>query len=125
MADLDLELQKRNARFRAWKALGVPLDGGWKEEHLVSVDPRTMRAVSDSTPTATLKIGCTLCDSPTYRGYGPGSLEVSASLDIPTELAEQELVAVARLACHHLDPLLQPDPPELAALYELELLAGA
>jgi hypothetical protein len=120
-ADLHLELQKRNARLRAWKVLGVPVSGGWEVEHLVAVDPRTMRAVADSTPVVTLRLRCGRCDRSTHFPHPPDDLSL-----LSLRRAEAaRLESLEWLGCTHLAPLLQPDPPELAALLDLEILAGA
>jgi type II secretory pathway component PulM len=99
---LHLELQKRNARLRAYRALGVPVDARWE------IRPRGRRS------SAVLTLGCALCQA--------GAMKEAWS---PAGMARAEGEALAFADCPHLAPLLQPDPPELAALLDLELLAGA
>jgi hypothetical protein len=113
VADLALELARRNARLRAWRGMGVPVRGGWNHSLFV---PRQ----------AFLAAGCESCDANVggnvhagerwTAGYTRGRLKA---------VERREFDRLRRLGCPHLAPLLLPDPPELAALYELELLAGA
>ncbi len=110
--DLYLETQRRNARFRAWRAYGVPVEGGWSN---VRIEDGQQYA------SAGLQLGCgtcgraarTVCGEEWYH-KDPVDAEwvVLTGLDAGTPL------------CVHLAPLLEDDPPEVQALWELELLAG-
>jgi hypothetical protein len=99
-ADLALEIHRRNARLRAWRAYGVPVEGGWEGTGLM--------------------LRCGVCLGP-WRG-------VKLSGHVRTQhLAWQEVQlvrAMRRRDCPHLAPLLGDDPPEVTAIAELELLAG-
>lgn len=119
MADLHLEIARRNARFRAWKAHGVPVEGAWRLEPM-----------PPSFTIAKLKVGCSLCGHPHHGSFGPGTPEIWAMTEIADGLAEQERLAIqmrpdcAEAAeCDHLDALLEDDPPEVRATTELELLS--
>jgi len=96
----------RNARLRAWRALGVPAEGGW---HMRGPDERHDRR-------AALRIGCSRC------GKDEGCVAY-----YEWELARSEVTLVAYLVeecrCPHLSPLLGPEPPDLEAIAALELLA--
>jgi hypothetical protein len=119
VVDLELEIARRNARLRAFRGLGVPVEGGWErsEYGLYYV---TLR--------------CLLCQGPakTEQLQSSVALVMGRGLDRPNWIGaarEAELNA-AFATClgvrwkQHLDRLWEEDPPGLAALYELELLAG-
>jgi hypothetical protein len=104
-ADLHLELQKRNARLRAFRALGVPVEGGWERQ--------------DRRGETLLEIRCSVCGGD-WRGRYRARSRAQVLYDEKTTVRR-----IVEDGCPHLAPLLQPDPPELAALLDLELLAGA
>jgi hypothetical protein len=107
---LHLELQKRNARLRAFRALGVPVEGGWQP----APDGRLL-----------LQLRCLTCGGPPHQTF-TGLERFAVKARGPHGIEGQLIRAIQRLTrCPHLAPLLQPDPPELAALLDLELLAGA
>lgn len=101
MPDLAAELLRRNARLRAWREYGVPVEGGWKEVGSRSLVARLW-----------LNVNCGACGayywerlmecSGGWRHEGPGRAN----------------------PCPHLAPLLGEDPPEVEQLTALELLAG-
>jgi hypothetical protein len=113
LADLHLELLRRNARLRAWRAYGVPVEGGWD--------------VWLGTPR--LQLRCAACD---MIANGLASMRAGAYGE--RQLINLERKFVKRLIngakgysgplCPHLAPLLGADPPEVVAILELELLAG-
>lgn len=103
MADLAAELAYRNARLRAWKAHGVPVEGGWGE----------ISFKSDGKVYALLILRCETC--------------LAIARGAATEVRYLEVTAarvVGEIACSHLAPLIGADPPEVVALTKLELLAG-
>jgi hypothetical protein len=107
---LSFEAFRRNARIRAWRAQGVPVEGGWN---------LTGRA---------LNLHCAVCQA--GESFVVHRLLIWNRL--PERLAEvlvwAEQEATGRLThktgCNHLTSLLGEDPPEILALIELELLAG-
>jgi hypothetical protein len=108
-ASLHLELLRRNARLRAFRALGVPIVGGWRY-----VGRMSLRDDPFGREWAQWWARCGACAS--------GERDILLSDPEALEIYEEEQ-GVPR--CPHLAPLLQPDPPELAALLDLEILAGA
>jgi hypothetical protein len=104
-AALPLEIARRNARLRAYRALGVPVEGEW-------------RPPPPGGSLASIQMGCTSC------GYSTLKL---AQFDL--ERTERNAISLPipggrRARCEHLAPLLGEDSPEVRAIYELELLAG-
>src|SRR5262245_44577585 len=103
MADLVAELARRNARLRAWRAHGAPVEGGWRIERW-----------RDGARGA-LDLGCTTC----------GKRTVDQTSYHPVSLPLIERSALRYLNCPHLAALLsEEDPPAVQALTQLELLAG-
>jgi hypothetical protein len=88
----------------------VPVEGGWD--------------LYEGYPYVTLR--CAVCLDGTALDladdYTP--VEPWESAD-PYVQTEREAVRGFSHACPHLAPLLLPDPPEVKAIAELELLAGA
>jgi hypothetical protein len=126
MASLEAELAYRNARLRAWRVYGVPLDGAWalkaSGERPWADGPFTIAGVE----CIWLYLYCDFC------GQVPSGC---GQLVTPDWLAEQPDGTLARLekgltnnavarGCTHLTPLLSEDPPEVLELTKLELLAG-
>jgi hypothetical protein len=111
MVDPAALIAHRNARFRAWRAYGVPVEGEW-------------RLVTGRPYFGVLDLGCAVClsDARNYApaGGAPGRAELIARL----VNAERELFAFRQLLCSHLTPLLGADPPEVQEITRLELLAG-
>jgi hypothetical protein len=115
--ELAREVLRRNARLRAWRAVGVPVEGGW----VIKGKSR----FNDRTYWIDLKLGCSACN-----GWTPG-----ASLNVAVEagplldrMVHAEKAQIWRWpdrpVCSHLAPLLGDDSPEVLAIAELELLAG-
>jgi hypothetical protein len=101
-ADLALELHRRNARLRAWRAYGVPLGAsGWRRW-----GNRWL-----------LVVGCDTCDTQ----FGNHVLGLGLNEFKTPKALEREVLL---RSCPHLAPLLGDDPPEVTAIAELELLAG-
>jgi hypothetical protein len=94
MADVAALLAYRNARLRAWRAHGVPVEGGWWG--------------------GSIKVRCTVCGADGEGGVVSGDIGAAARC---------EHLAIAT-CCEHLAPLLGEDPPEIVDLTRLELLAG-
>jgi hypothetical protein len=119
MIELDAILWRQNARLRAWYTLGVPLLGQWR-----------VRATRGSHGLLTaMPWSCMACE------LNAGVLNISLPLATAAESAEiltrmmdsAEIGGVWDLlyqGCGHLVPMLGADPPELAGLFALELLAG-
>jgi hypothetical protein len=105
--DLAALLALSNARFRAWRAYGVPVAGRWL--HLGGG--------------TVLDLQCTTCQRrPTHL------IRLHPDQHDPKALREKErrwLGWFGLHGCPHLAPLLaEEEPHELAALLALELLAG-
>jgi hypothetical protein len=100
--DLALALLRRNARLRAWRAYGVPVEGGWEEW--------SDGGVWD------FRVRCLACG-----GTHTAGLIFEAVLAAEERAIKRHLLS----GCPHLAPLLGDDPPEVTAIAELELLAGA
>jgi hypothetical protein len=113
LAALQLELIRRNARFRAWRAYGLPAAGHWRlaESGLVVGSLR-----------------CHACQEQVSYAYDPSQWGDAEGVDWQNLLAEGERTLVSKLSrykgCWHLRPLLTADPPEVRAITELELLSG-
>lgn len=108
MIDLDLVILRRNARLRAWAAYGVPVEGGWH-----------FRGPGDYWHK--LRVWCLACRA-------SGSMQETAldSSDSLEHMLDSERWAwLGVFGCAHLQPLLGEDPPEIAELIKLELLAGS
>jgi hypothetical protein len=120
MTSLELELLRRNARLRAWRAYGVPVEGGWQLD-LPGTTPRALWC--------DLKLGCGVCNR---RGQSQSVNALGRHAEgLLTALAAAERQALSRwwrsgwvAVCSHLAPLLGVDPPEVLAILELELLGG-
>lgn len=101
-----LVMHQRNAWFRAWRGLGMPILGGW---------------VQVGTVHWRLRLSCAehgeICDAPLWIDYPPWATEENCIKN-----------ACARgtwgKPCARLQPMRRPPPEGFAALYELELLAG-
>jgi hypothetical protein len=94
-AALALQLAYRNARLRAWRALGVPVRGGW------------LHWEGGWAFLAGCDCGVLLLPQLLEAGDSPAALEQKAGAP-----------------CDHLAPLLGEEPPALLGLTRLELLAG-
>jgi hypothetical protein len=110
---LRLEVAKRNARLRAWKGSGVPL-GGRPWEIQPSPSGWYVRA----------RLGCWVC----RKGFDLVA-HATKRRGLPSlvrELAGDERRAAEGLDCSHLEAFTKArkDPPEVLAIYELELLAA-
>jgi hypothetical protein len=112
MADLAVGLAYRNARLRAWRAYGVPIEGGWRSA------PRRRVVV------ASAELRCAVCgerdDTFLTRNEEPAKYLVM----LARSEADSLRWIVAERRCSHLAPLLGEDPPEIIGLTQLELLAG-
>jgi hypothetical protein len=102
-----LELLRRNALLRAWRAVGVPVDGAWSNATL----PRQNSSVLAINATCTGKHKNGRACGGTYWAV---LLECRGGWRMQRELAN----------CRHLKPLEREPPPDVAAIAELELLAG-
>jgi hypothetical protein len=112
MADVLLEMQKRNARFRAYRAVGVPVEGGWEPLKLLGHHLLTVR--------------CGDCGRGDWFARPPDATR--------HQIRRAEVILIDNLfdprgdgsytGCSHLAPLLGVDPPEVLAILELELLGG-
>lgn len=101
-ADLHLEIARRNARLRAWRAHGAPVEGGW------------CLALHGSVK---LSLRCEACP------FAAG--EVWAGPEHMEAVEHDEVSRLVRSCpCPSLAPLLGPDPEEVRNLTGLELLAG-
>jgi hypothetical protein len=121
VADLAAELALRNARFRAWRAYGVPVAGGWEPCYLTKVDLGTMRSLGSEFIGVELRLCCGACGY--SRKWNLGRTELEAPCGIRAAVLGREWVSL-HASCVHLAPLLEPDPPAVVALTKLELLAG-
>jgi hypothetical protein len=110
MADLQLELLRRNARLRAWRAVGVPIEGGW-----------ALRGRS-SFSWGHLRLRCSACG----RSDNDGAAGSAGMVAHAERLAIRQMLTpdLPNPCPGHLAPLLGEDPPEVLAILELELLAG-
>jgi hypothetical protein len=109
MIDLHLEISRRNARLRAWRANGVPVEGGW--------------ALQGGAARLTLRCGaCGITTGPSSHGKSctPPPPPGASSL---ARRERFELRHLEAIGCSHLSPLAGSDPPAVIAVYELELLA--
>jgi hypothetical protein len=103
--DPALEVAKRNARLRAWRAHGVPVEGRW------TFGPDGL----------SLALRCSECG----RGQSGGRPRNRSSLREGLEKKERDyLRELAQKGCYHLALLSGSEPPEVRATLELELLAG-
>jgi hypothetical protein len=103
MADLALELLRRNARLRAWRATGLSFEGGWSLEENGVV---------------WLELCCGQCEGFDQIGCLPSERDDGA------RLLGEILNSLSKQLCPHLLPLRGEDPPEVLAILELELVAG-
>jgi hypothetical protein len=103
--DLAALLDQRNARFRAWRLFGVPVQGGW-----------VLWRQEDE---AELTLRCLSCRALLRGRHFAEPLRALAPAAV-LQAERGELLA----ACHHLAPLAGEDPAEVVALTALELLAG-
>lgn len=102
---LALELHRRNALLRAWRAYGVPVEGAWERKEAPNPLAELWR----------LEVACSDCGQSL-----PGTQISSSGLCTP----EEQKASVIRFACPHLSPLLAPSPPpEVMAIAELELFS--
>jgi hypothetical protein len=102
MNGFELALLRRNARLRAWRSYGVPIEGGW-ELHWSGL--------------AWVRLSCQRCQDRRLEQPGHTSRGLAAA----------EAIALRRAAaqgCPHLAPLLEEDPLEVQAITELELLGN-
>ncbi len=105
---LRLEVSRRNARLRAWCALGVPVGGGWECRGQISM-------------VACCRLRCLACG----KAQSLGTEIRTSRMDQLPAAERASILALEQLGCPHLSPLyLVEDPPELHAIWELELLAG-
>lgn len=106
-----LAVMVRNARFRAWKAYGIPVEGGW-----------VMRG-SGYGSGSQLTLTCGVCGVRCERFSYTSAQEGLVYAEWSALLAPSRGIHLAR--CEHLQRLLDrgPDPPEVIALTELEMLS--
>jgi hypothetical protein len=108
LADLHLELLRRNARLRAWRAYGIPVEGGW--------------TLSEEDLPPLLALSCRECGA--WLQTCPPRRTLRQTADIFREESRAITGSLRSQGCPHLAPLLGADPPEVKAIAELELLAG-
>jgi hypothetical protein len=111
MTDPAALIAYRNARLRAWRAYGVPVEGEW-------------RFVAGRPYFGVLDLGCAVCLSDARNYASAAGAKSRAEIAARLANAERELFAFRQLLCAHLTPLLGADPPEVLELTKLELLAG-
>jgi hypothetical protein len=129
--DLAASIAQRNARFRAWRAHGMPLLGRWfyKAAGVAYwADPLTGSTHAIEEPEcAMLRLACVCRANP-----DPPCMQL-VTADWPDEprdtravlaMIEGDLVKKYIASCYHLFPLFGRDPPEVVATTKLELLAG-
>jgi hypothetical protein len=110
MTPLEAETLRRNARLRAWRDYGLPVEGGWTMEKGWYDQPERH--------SARLLLRCTACPSVEYGTWLCFS-EDSTDLDISLTYYEH----LHTPPCSHLEPLLEPhDPEEVQALTACALL---
>lgn len=136
--DLRLAIHARNARFRAWKAHGLPIEGGWKLGQRSPerwVDTETGETVDRPRPPYPyLRLQCTACGWSETGAVG-GLLGAKTWAQALDDEEWDALKGVDRKPtppslddwhCPHLEPLLTPEedtPPEVVALTALEMLS--
>ena len=109
MTDFTAQVQYRNARFRAWRALGVPLtaESGWR--------------LTEEGP-AVLGLQCAYCGCYTRISALPHNNLTRLETTALQVCDDPDHYRTAH--CSHLELLCDyPDPPELVDLTALELLA--
>jgi hypothetical protein len=118
MSALELEIMRRNARLRAWRGCGFPVEGEWR------LYPG---------PQAYLVLGCAVCSYARVRAWPGGEFRAASdggvgrmnlSAESLSENEQSALRVVLSYACPHLAPMLSPAPPEVEAAAELEVLSG-
>jgi hypothetical protein len=113
VANLEARFAARNARFRAFAALGAPIPARWEP-------PAEPDAATDWSPEARrfwLVVECRACF--------PNLQSDAFSCDPGEDPAGVEQYAAHSLRpCPHLAPLLGAEPEGLADIAALELLAG-
>ena len=106
MPDFSLELARRNARLRAFRAVGVPISGGWERA------PEGYR----------IALFCDACGYFASEKLWP---RFRARLEWQESLMLRGLDPYGMgPCCAHLGPLLDGDPAEVVEITALELLAG-
>jgi hypothetical protein len=118
---LRLAVLARNARFRAWKGYGVPVEGGWR----LGV-PEPMETPDEVFVGAWGFIRCGLgCKPPRPEGLFLSVGEYVQGYRYIRGCVEAEERILRGYGCEHLRPLLtRRDPVEVRAITKLELLAG-
>lgn len=108
-------LHRSNARIRAWKAYGLPIEGcGWAWDaawYAFMLQCLTCNTEFRWTPTSLGGFG--------VEGWGENAPR--AAVDRAVAAAQRY---VFRKVCDHVRPLLGPDPAEVIEITRLELLAG-
>jgi hypothetical protein len=112
-ADLAALLVQRNARFRAWRAYGSPIEARWEK----------LPTPADRGPLYKLSIRCLACgDDAEERFFDSEYLLNLRGAAQPGYLDEERSAFL--LGCEHLLPLVDPDPPAVQELIRIELLAS-
>jgi hypothetical protein len=109
--ELELLLAARNARFRAWKANGLPIEGAWA---MLSI----MHATAGS-----VWVHCTLCKLDA-EGHVESLRSGPNELGVLIYKEEEAIKDLLSKGCHHLLLLQGEDPPRIKALVEKERLAS-
>jgi hypothetical protein len=107
VADPYLEIARRNARLRAWRAHGVPIEGCWERVgHSVRV-----------------RLRCQACG---LEGQPSEPLSSKAEPHRWRTAEDWQVRDITDKGCRHLAShlLVATDPPEVITITELELLAG-
>jgi hypothetical protein len=105
---LHIQAKRRNARFRAWQGLGVPVEGRWWS------NPGGEWRLS-------LTCGCGFW--PLHPARWCGLRFGALDLEREERLILREAHRRKGWFCEHFSRLLGAEPPELGSLAELELLA--
>ncbi len=112
--DVELEVYRRNARFRAWVSQGVPVGGGWAREGMGGLR---------------LRLSCTNCNASASDECHPATMERCEVNVLDWLLRSHGRRAFRKRPCRMWYFLRdatrdRADPPEVLAIWELELLAG-
>jgi hypothetical protein len=114
VTELERAVRLANARLRAFKEVGVPLEGGWRIE---GDNPRERTLI--------LNLWCAPCSTPYFvreNPYPRSRVQCDDADEVGAFMALREGVVVKFFNCAHLRALLGPEPPEVAALVPLLLL---
>jgi hypothetical protein len=109
VTELERQLLYRNARFRAWRTHGAPVEGEWRKDWREGYD---------------LLLRCSSCGHALRADLKPAQIRYEGLADAMSRREAALLEMLPGRGCSHLAPLLDEDPQEVLALLELELLVG-